>query len=138
MKIKDILEEMPELSREESKQIRAWFDSEDFPANEATCFSLRELLRVAAKLQRAVIPPPEERQYRPEFLKKLGNREYVEGLLRHREMTHLFATANMGFPALVPMDIEAALVATHLMLPQPRSENPGAPFRSAVILRSPL
>ena len=79
----------------------------------------------------AMIPPPEERQYKPEFLKKLANREYVEKLLRHREMTQLFAMANVGFPALVPMDIEAALVATHLMLPQPQGENPGEPSRSA-------
>jgi len=79
----------------------------------------------------AMIPPPEERQYKPEFLTKLANREYVEKLLRHREMTQLFAMANVGFPALVPMDIEAALVATHLRLPQPQGENPGELSRSA-------
>jgi hypothetical protein len=64
-----------------------------------------------------MIPPPEERQYKPEFLKKLANREYVEKLLRHWEMNNLWAMVHLCYPALVPMDIEAALVATHLMLP---------------------
>jgi hypothetical protein len=35
MRIKEILEELPKLSREERQQIRIWLDSEDFPESDA-------------------------------------------------------------------------------------------------------
>jgi hypothetical protein len=45
MSIKEILEELPKLSREERQQIRIWLDSEDFPESDALLAAVEEGFR---------------------------------------------------------------------------------------------
>ena len=45
MSIKEILEELPKLSREERQQVRIWLDSEDFPESDALLAAVEQGFR---------------------------------------------------------------------------------------------
>ena len=45
MSIKEILEELPKLSREERQHLRIWLDSEDFPETDALLAAVEEGFR---------------------------------------------------------------------------------------------